>query len=535
MNQLVTQLAKSLGGLQMISSKVLTTSATGILLGVVLCVSATFAQTPTSSASERPNVLFIAIDDLRPALGCYGDLLAKSPNIDQFAKSARRFNQAYVQQAVCGPSRASLLTGLLPDHTQVWHNRNRFRETRPNHVTLPQLFKQNGYRTLGFGKIFSGNEKELDPISWSEPEVLRRKGWKNYVLSHNQGKEKKQAAYEVADVADAAYPDGKLADLAVKTLENLKKDGGPFFLAVGFLKPHLPFNAPKKYWDLYDRAAFELPEGIREPVRLSPKIALHSHRELGGYKGVPKDEDLDVEQSRLLRHGYYACVSYVDAQVGKVMGALKRLGLEQNTIVVIWGDHGFALGETNRWCKATNFELDTRVPLLIRTPDLTHPGVATDSLVEMVDLYPTLAALAGLKTPADLDGRSFATLLSARSGTRQEFRETKGNAAESLDHFRYHRDVVLSQFNRPWTSATPEVMGYSIRTKNARYTRWIDWRSRKTIAEELYDYSGPQNVTPHAGQLIEQQNIAASHLDLLGRMSDQMDELLASRLRWVRN
>ncbi|QDT59368.1 Choline-sulfatase [Stieleria bergensis] len=214
-------------------------------------------------------------------------------------------------------------------------------------MTLPQLFKQNGYRTLSFGKVFSGNERELDPISWSEPEVLRRTGWKNYLLPHNQGKGKKQAAYEVADVAEAAYPDGKLSDLAVKTLENLKQGGGPFFLAVGFFKPHLPFNAPRKYWDLYDGAAFELPDELRDPVKLSPEIALHSHRELGGYKGVPNDEDLDVNQSRILRHGYYACVSYVDAQVGKVLDALERLGLGQNTIVVIRGDHGFALGETN--------------------------------------------------------------------------------------------------------------------------------------------------------------------------------------------
>ena len=244
-----------------------------------------------------------------------------------------------------------------------------------------------------------------------------------------------------------------------RTSRSLKQDGAPFFLSVGFFKPHLPFNAPKKYWDLYDRAAFELPEGLHETVRLSPEIALHSHRELGGYKGVPKNEDLDVEQSRLLRHGYYACVSYVDAQVGKVLAALRRLQLERNTIVVIWGDTGSHLGETNRWCKATNFELDTRVPLLIRTPDLAHPGVATDSLVEMIDLYPTLAALADLNAPTDLDGRSFLRLL-------------KDPQAPG-------RDTVLSQFNRPWTSTTPEVMGYSIRTKNARYTRWIHWQSRK--------------------------------------------------------
>ncbi|OUT56567.1 MAG: hypothetical protein CBB71_17710 [Rhodopirellula sp. TMED11] len=482
---------------------------------LLLCidVAGLLAEVPLNGAS-RPNVLFIAIDDLRPALGCYGDRLAKSPNLDHFAKNARQFNRAYVQQAVCGPSRTALLTGLLPDHTQAWHNRNRFRDTLPEHVTLPQLFKQNGYRTLSFGKVFSGNERELDPISWSEPEVLRRTGWKNYLLPHNQGKGKKQAAYEVADVAEAAYPDGKLADLAVKTLENLKQGGGPFFLAVGFFKPHLPFNAPRKYWDLYDGAAFELPDELRDPVKLSPEIALHSHRELGGYKGVPNDEDLDVNQSRILRHGYYACVSYVDAQVGKVLDALERLGLGQNTIVVIWGDHGFALGETNRWCKGTNFELDTRVPLLIRTPNLAHPGVAADALVEMVDLYPSLAALAGLEMPAGLDGRSLVPIVH--------------------DPLARGRDVVFSQFNRPWSSATPEVMGYSIRTKIARYNRWIDWQSRETIAEELYHYSGAKNATRHAGHVIERRNIAANQSGLLERMSDQMDDMLALRRQGAR-
>ena len=473
------------------------------------------AQVPASGAQGRPNVLFIAIDDLRPALGCYGDPLAKSPNIDQFAKSARRFSRAYVQQAVCGPSRTSLLTGMLPDHTQVWHNRNRFRETHPNHVTLPQLFKQNGYRTLGLGKIFSGNEKELDPISWSEPEILRRKGWKNYLLPRNQGKEKKQAAYEAADVADEAYPDGMLANLAVETLEQLKRDGQPYFLAVGFFKPHLPFNAPKKYWDLHDPVAFELPQGVREPVRLSPKVALHSHRELGGYKGVPKNEDVNAEQCRLLRHGYYACVSYVDAQIGKVLMAMRRLQLDQNTIVVIWGDHGFALGEANRWCKGTNFELDTHVPLLIRTPKLAQPGVATDALVEMVDLYPSLAAVAGLDVPAELDGRSFAPLLK--------------------DPHASGRDAVLSQFNRPWESMTPEAMGYSIRTKDERYTRWINWRSRKTIAEELYDYSSSQSAGLNSGHMLERRNIAASQPIFLERMRHQMDGMLAWRLKWVGN
>ena len=465
--------------------------------------------TPLSADIERPrpNVLFIAVDDLRPALGCYGDQLAKTPNIDRFSTTARQFNRAYVQQAVCGPSRTSILTGLLPDRTRVWHNRNRFREALPNHMTLPQLFKQNGYRTLSYGKIFSGNEKELDPNSWSEPEVLRRKGWKNYLLPHNQGKEKKQAPYEFANVADDAYPDGKLAHLAVETLEKLEKDNQPFFLSVGFFKPHLPFNAPKKYWDLYDPEDFDLPEPVRAPIKLLPKLALHTHAELGGYKVVPKDERLDVQQTRLLRHGYYACVSYIDVQIGKLLDTLRRLQLDQSTIVVLWGDHGFALGETSRWCKGTNFELDTRVPLLIRTPDLGHPGVSTDSLVEMVDLYPTLTSLAGVEPPDGLDGRSFALLL-------QNPHETG-------------RDVVLSQFNRPWSSSLPEVMGYSIRTTSHRYTRWMKWSNQTLLSEELYDYNRVNNTKQLPPYLIERQNpvndsVQSTNLQQLRQLMDQV-------------
>ena len=468
------------------------------------------AQTPATALQERPNILFIVIDDLRPALGCYGDPLAKSPNIDQFATSARRFNHAYVQQAVCGPSRTSLLTGRLPDHTKVWHNRNRFRETLPDLVTLPQLFKRNGYRALSLGKIFSGNEKELDPLSWSAPELLRGKGWKKYIQPENQGSGSKQAAYENPAAADDAYPDGKLANLVVKTLKELKQDGQPFFLAVGFFKPHLPFNAPKKYWNLYEPSEFELPANLCRPVELVPELARHSHRELGGYKSVPKNEELDKEQSDLLRHGYYACVSYVDAQVGKVIDTLRQLDLDRNTIVVLLGDHGFALGETNRWCKGTNFELDTRVPLLIRVPDLDRPGIATDSLVELVDVYPTIAALARIQAPADLDGRSFASLL--------------------RDPYAPGSDAVLSQFNRPWDSTTPEVMGYSVRTKDVRYTRWIRWQTRETISEELYDYSSPQSARLFTGHLIENRNIVNNQPDLLDLMRNRMDDMMASRI-----
>ena len=461
-------------------------------------------------AAARPNVLFIAIDDLRPALGCYGDRLVKSPNIDRFAVTARRFEHAYTQQAVCGPSRASLLTGRLPDNTRVWHNRNLFRDTCPNLVTLPQLFKNHGYQAIALGKIFSGDERELDPASWSSPEILKQPGWRNYALREDTGNGK-GAAYEAADVPDDGYSDGKLATLAIGTLEKLKEKNEPFFLAVGFFKPHLPFNAPKKYWDLYDPSLFALPE--QTSVKGAPEIAYHTHRELGGYSDVPEDERVSAVQAQTLRHGYYACVSYVDVQVGRLLDALRQLGLEQNTIVVLWGDHGWSLGEMDRWCKATNFERDTRVPLMVRVPGMANPGTPTEALIETVDIYPTLASLAGLTAPADLDGRSFVPVLH--------------------DPAARGHDVVFSQFNRPWKPEGFASMGYTLRSATQRYTRWVEWPSRKTITEELYDYTSAASATRDGAILIEQQNVVAdpAHADSLNRLRAELDLTLATRIK----
>ena len=476
-----------------------------LLIAILALLSA-----PSFAAEQRPNILFIAVDDLRTSLGCYGDTLVKSPNIDRFAATARRFDHAYTQQAVCGPSRTSLLTGRLPDNTRVWHNRNLFRDTLPNAVTLPQLFKNHGYHTISLGKIFSGDERELDPVSWSEPEILKQKGWKNSALGDSGG-EGKGAAWEAADVPDEGYPDGKLARLAVEKLTSLQSGGKPFFLAVGFFKPHLPFNAPKRYWDLYDPAAFAQPEQTR--VKGAPEIAYHTHRELGGYRDMPKDEHVDAATTRTLRHGYHACVSYTDAQIGKLLAALDQLGLAQNTIVVLWGDHGWSLGEKDRWCKGTNFERDTRVPLMVRVPGMTKPGVPARALVETVDFYPTLAALAGLKPPADLDGRSFVPVL--------QDPEARG------------RDAVLSQFNRPWKADSFTSMGYTLRTETQRYTRWVEWPSRKTITEEFYDYPSKQSATRDGGILIEQENVIAdpAHAASLKTLRASMDETLATRIK----
>ena len=480
------------------------------LLGFCLILLPPFFCQPAFAAEQRPNVLFIAVDDLRTSLGCCGDTLVKSPNIDRFAATARRFDHAYTQQAVCGPSRTSLLTGRLPDNTRVWHNRNLFRDTQPDIVTLPQLFKNHGYHTLSLGKIFSGDERELDSISWSEPEILKQQGWKNSALGDSGG-EGKGAAWEAADVPDEGYPDGKMARLAVEKLTSLQSGGKPFFLAVGFFKPHLPFNAPKRYWDLYDPATFDLKDDGQRVKGIS-EHAHHSHRELGGYRDMPKDEHLDAATTRTLRHGYHACVSYTDAQIGKLLTALDQLGLTQNTIVVLWGDHGWSLGEKDRWCKGTNFERDTRVPLLIRTPGLKAPGAAASGLVELVDVFPTLAELASFPPPQGLDGRSLVPMLA--------------------DPQSPGREAVLSQFARPFSANTPEFMGYSLRTATHRYTRWITWPVRQLVAEELYDYTtGPS--TRHEGAFwIEEENIAAhpAQSDTRQTLSQKLDQMLSERI-----
>lgn len=460
--------------------------------------------------AEPPNVLLIAVDDLRTSLGCYGDTLVKSPNIDRFATTARRFDHAYTQQAVCGPSRTSLLTGRLPDNTRVWHNRNLFRDTQPDIITLPQLFKNHGYHTVSLGKIFSGDERELDPVSWSEPEILKQKGWKNSALGDSGG-EGKGAAWEAADVPDEGYSDGKLAKLATEKLASLQSSGKPFFLAVGFSKPHLPFNAPKRYWDLYNPASFELNDNGQRVKGVS-EHAHHSHRELGGYRDLPKDEHLDAATARTLRHGYHACVSYSDAQIGKLLTSLDQVGLTQNTIVVLWGDHGFALGEKDRWCKGTNFERDTRVPLLIRVPGLSEPGAAAAGLVELVDVFPTLAELASLPAPQGLDGRSLVPMLT--------------------DPLSPGREAVLSQFARPFTANPPEFMGYSVRTTSHRYTRWVTWPARQIVAEELYDYTTGPSTRREGTLWIEEENLAAhpQQTDSRQSLSQELDQMLSERI-----
>ncbi|HKS37660.1 MAG TPA: sulfatase-like hydrolase/transferase [Verrucomicrobiae bacterium] len=453
------------------------------------------------AAVVKPNVLFICVDDLKPLLGCYGDRRVRSPNIDRLAARALLFERAYCNQAVCAPSRNALLTGMRPTTSGIYNLGTNFRQAAPDAVTLPQYFMRHGYRTEGLGKIFHvGHGNHEDPASWSVPHFQEKSI--AYLLPEsraNQGLTREEAlfsnetnvarlprgtAYESADVPDNAYPDGKIADEAIRRLQSAKaKQAEPFFLAVGFLKPHLPFCAPKKYWDLYDRASFTAP-ALRAPPEGAPSYAPTGWGELRQYSDIPQTGPLTDEQARTLIHGYHAAVSYVDAQIGRVLDELDRLGLATNTVIVLWGDHGWHLGDHGMWCKHTNYEQATRIPLLIAAPGVTKPGTRTRALAESVDLYPTLCELAGLpkpQLPQTLDGQSLVPVLKRPS------RDSK----EAIFHV-YPR-------NR---RGDGEILGRAVRTERYRLVEWKKPGAASDTADlELYDYQA---------DLAETRNLAAA-------------------------
>ncbi len=444
-------------------------------------LSQAFPALSWSQKAKRPNVLFIAIDDLRGAVGCLGDRIAKTANMDKLARHGTVFLNAYCQQAVCNPSRASVITGLRPDTLKVWDLKTHFREHHPDIVTLPQYFKQHGYYTQSFGKVLHGQgAPSTDPPSWSAEPV-----WDHctrhdlYALPENQpGSENdKQAAAECADVPDEAYVDGKVAGKAVKKIEELAENGKAFFLAVGFRKPHLPCSAPKKYWDMYKRKTFENNDwpALNRP-KDGPDIALHNWRELRGYTDIPDIGDVPAEKAAEVRHGYYAATSYTDAQIGKLIDTLDRFGLRENTIICLWSDHGFHLGEHTLWCKTSNYEFDARVPLIISAPQ-KKKGQVCRKLVELVDMYPTLVELAGLAVPGGLEGTSMVPLLD--------------------DPQRGWKKAAFTQFPRPpYYKKSFDAMGYSVRTEQFHYIEWIDVKKKQPIASELYDHrSDPYELT----------------------------------------
>jgi arylsulfatase A-like enzyme len=463
-------------------------------------------------AATRPNVLFISVDDLRPELGCYGSTSIKSPHIDAFAKSAVVFDRAYCQVAVCNPSRVSIMTGLRPDTTKVWDLVTRFRETTPDAVTIPQQFMKHGYHAVSYGKIF--HNPWPDNQSWSEPHAWPknsklwsdeakqrladyRKGMKADGKSQAAVRRMRAQATEVVDMPDSEHIDGAIADQALSAMKRLAKKDQPFFLAAGFVRPHLPFVVPRKYWDLYDRDQIPLAENPYLP-RNTPKFAMNTMYELRDYFDFAHTDDprygsLTEAEQRRLKHGYYASVSLIDAQVGRLLAELDGLGLADNTIVVLWGDHGWKLGEHNSWCKQSNYEIDARVPLIIRAPGEKANGQLLKALVEFVDVYPTLCDLAGIPLRKELEGRSLRALL--------------GDAGKPF------KQAAFSQYKR--REQNRELMGYSMRTERYRYVEWLDRATAKTIDRELFDHDAdPQ----------ENENIAFERKNskLLERLGIQM-------------
>ncbi len=448
-----------------------------------------FVILQSSLAADKPlNVLFITVDDLRPDLGCYGAAHMKTPNLDRLAAQSLLFERAYCQVAVCNPSRVSVLSGARPDTTGVFDNQHFMRQMMPDVIALPQHFKTHGWHTASLGKIYHHSEREPgeDPPSWSEEPWYRGKpapSWftresLDFIKAMKKLPKDQQSflgrgpPFEASDTSDDVHHDGQTALKAIETLRRLKQQDKPFFLGVGFVKPHLPFNCPQKYWDLYSEESIELPANYAARTDV-PDPALHDPYELRSYGTVPKEgEPIPDEMALSLIRGYRACVSFMDAQLGRVLDELDALGLKDSTIVVFWSDHGYHLGEHGLFTKMTNFELGTHVPLLIRVPGMQSAGQRTRALVELVDLYPTLAELAGLPLPKHLEGTSLVPLLNDPAAP--------GKPAAFSQYLRKGRPGLMGK-------GPLSFMGRSLRTDRWRYTEWRD-KDNVLVGAELYDH-----------------------------------------------
>ncbi|WP_286827974.1 sulfatase [Maribacter sp. UBA4516] len=438
---------------------------------------------------KKPNVLFISIDDLRPNLGVYGDSIAITPNIDKLAMLGTTFMDAYCQAAVCAPSRASLMTGIRPDSTRVWHLGDKFRDINPDAVTMPQYFSKFGYHTVNIGKIF--HNYMPDSISWDEPDLrpkrylqkdwIGRDGETFYISKEvNESQALKRdsllklksvryadgwntgPAWEAADVHDTMYYDGAQTKLAKQTLSRLSKMDKPFYLGLGYFRPHLPFTAPKKYWDMYDPEKIPLANNPNIPNG-APLHSMNSMYELRHYDGFSHighpttENNISIDTVRTLRQGYYASVTYVDALLGDLFSHLKELNIYDNTIIVLFGDHGWKLGDHNSWGKMTNYNIDLKVPLIVSYPGQKNPGAKTDAMVELVDIFPSLCELAGIDIPNYSQGKSFAPLT-----------ENPQLPWKTAAFSQFHR--------RPKVSADGNrYMGYSLNTKKYHYIEWYGW------------------------------------------------------------
>lgn len=482
-----------------------------VALGVAI-----FCSLP--AAGQKQNVLLILVDDLKPALGSYGDPIAISPNIDRLADMGMRFDNAYCNQAVCMASRYNLLLGSRSTSTGFYNFGTQFREIYPDAVTLPQHFMNNGYHAESMGKVFHiGHGNDNDEASWSIPhhkdkvieyllpestngELTREEAFftnaRKYIKDLPPNKQlPRGAAWEYPDVLDEAYADGRIATHAIDRLRKLSTNPDiPFFMAVGFVRPHLPFTAPKKYWDLYDRAKLPLPEFEKDPVG-TPAWAVKRRGEIDQFTPVPEDgSPFSEELKRTLIHGYYASISYMDAQIGRLLDELERLELDQNTIIVLWGDHGWHLGDHGSWTKHSNFEQANHIPILMYAPGVTQPKSLSQQLIETVDIYPTLTELAGLpnpSTPQPIDGLSMVPVL-------------KDPDLQIRDHV-YHA----------FPKKRNQLIGRAIRTDRYRMVEWVDVTDPDAERiYELYDY--PKDP-------LETKNWADQKPEVLEELKDILD------------
>lgn len=443
------------------------------LYQLITLVALVFIFSARVGASAAPNVLFITIDDLNNDLGTYGHPLVKSPNIDGLAAQGIRFDRAYVQAPQCTPSRSSFLTGLYPEQTGVVGHGPHFRDLIPGVVTLPQLFKDNGYFSARVGKIFHygvpsqiGTNGEDDPASWDQ--VVNPRGIdkdvedKMHLIDPGNPNIGGILSWLSVKSRDEEHTDGKVTLEAIKLLRenNPDKTGKPFFLGVGYFRPHVPFIAPARYFDLYP---LDKIQPVRNPSDDREDIPLPALADRKNQRELSDDKQREIIQA------YYAAISFVDAQVGKLLSELKRQKLAENTIVVLLSDHGYHLGHHQLWQKSDLFEEGVRAPLIISVPGNRNNGKGTMSLVEFVDIYPTLAELAGLEPPEYLAGKSLTSILNNPANT---IRDSAFTIAPAFTQ--QHPELK----NR-------NIMGYSLRTSSYRYTQW---GPDGILGEELYDY-----------------------------------------------
>ncbi len=429
---------------------------------------------------KKYNVLFIAVDDLRPILGCYGDTQIKTPNIDKLAKQGVVFTNAYCQMPICMASRCSIMSGLQATKNKIYTNKS-IKKMAPETETIAKTFQKDGYAITGIGKVYHHGDDAKDAFGknriWYPPKKERKWRGIGYYKKESfkeiaQGR--RGPAFEDPDISDDMTLDGYWGKESLKALDKLSQNKKPFFLAVGFIKPHLPFIAPKRYWDLYNKRDLKLPANQYLPKNYN-QYTVYNSPELRYYSFIPKGtKPIPQETQKKLLHGYYACVSFIDHQIGMILDRLDKLKLRDNTIIVLWADHGWKLGEHGMWGKHTNFSLDLRVPLIISVPGkMEKPGVCK-SYVELTDLYPTLCQLCGLKRPSGIEGQSLVPALTNHNW------KGRNNAVSVWPN---KSELHLKDKSIPVT-----VMGYSIGAGNYRYTEWRNIKTGKLKAAELYDH-----------------------------------------------